>query len=238
MWFDNTSASSSVNIYFEDYGYQGHWSNFSQIEQTPTNYPIHDQIGVGEDTSGEFSGGAGSDPLYCWGNTAGGSPWLRVFKQPDTAPTTGPTDVLGAIPLYQQQISNPSYYFTEDEIIREDRDLFTDLTVSYTLNNATNYNGYPSWSAKGGSPTFNGTTGVGVGSTVQMNATTPTKTGVGFWCTDQGAWNQSGSGGQGEFYVWNGSAWVLKYTPYQYPFYGSGPSGTTLTVTGNATFAH
>jgi hypothetical protein len=71
-----------------------------------------------------------------------------------------------------------------------------------------------------------------------MNATTPTKTGVGFWCTDQGAWNQSGSGGQGEFYVWNGSAWVLKYTPYQYPFYGSGPSGTTLTVTGNATFAH
>jgi hypothetical protein len=78
---------------------------------------------------------------------------------------------------------------------------------------------------------FNGTDGVGVGTTAQMNAITPSKIGVGFWCTDQGSWNHSGSGGQGELYVWNGSAWVLKYTPYQYPFYSAGPPVVTPATT-------
>jgi len=56
--------------------------------------------------------------------------------------------------------------------------------------------------------------------------------GQGYWATDQGGnWNtmnntpgDPGYGfGQGALYVWNGSAWVLKYTPYTYPFYSSGP---------------
>ena len=28
---------------------------------------------------------------------------------------------------------------------------------------------------------------------------------------------------QGQLSVWNGGAWVLRYTPYTYPFYSSGP---------------
>ncbi len=67
-------------------------------------------------------------------------------------------------------------------------------------------------------PAFNGTGGVGIGTAAQMNAITPTLTKVGFWVTDEGEWNSTnGAIPDGRLYVWNGSAWVLKYTPYTYP---------------------
>lgn len=71
------------------------------------------------------------------------------------------------------------------------------------------------------SPTspFNGTTGTGYGTLANRpTCVSPACTvGVGYWATDQGAWNTSGSGSQGQLYVWNGSAWNLQYTPYTYP---------------------
>lgn len=43
-------------------------------------------------------------------------------------------------------------------------------------------------------------------------------TGVAFWATDQGNWNQSGSGGQGVLYVCaSTNTWTLYYVPYTYP---------------------
>ncbi len=68
------------------------------------------------------------------------------------------------------------------------------------------------------SPTspFNGTSGVGFG-TLANRPTTCTPR-VGYWATDQGSWNQSGAGGQGQLYVCTATnTWTLSYTPYTYP---------------------
>ena len=65
---------------------------------------------------------------------------------------------------------------------------------------------------------FDGTSGVGRGTRAQMDAITPTLTGVGFWVTDEGSWDTTLSANtSGRLYRWNGSAWVLYYTPYTYP---------------------
>jgi hypothetical protein len=68
------------------------------------------------------------------------------------------------------------------------------------------------------SPTspFNGTSGTGWG-TLANRPTTCTPA-VGYFATDQGNWNQSGSGGQGELFVCTATnTWTLHYEPYAYP---------------------
>jgi len=63
---------------------------------------------------------------------------------------------------------------------------------------------------------FNGTSGVGAGTMSSRPATCTT--GVAYWATDQGNWNQSGSGGQGELFKCTATnTWTLYYTPYAYP---------------------
>lgn len=64
---------------------------------------------------------------------------------------------------------------------------------------------------------FNGATGTGWG-TLSNQPTTCT-TGVGYWATDQGSWNQSGNSfGQGQLFVCTATnTWSLYYTPYTYP---------------------
>lgn len=63
---------------------------------------------------------------------------------------------------------------------------------------------------------FTGTNGTGTGTLASRPVTcTP---GVAYWSTDQGTWNQSGSGGQGELFVCTATnTWTLYYTPYTYP---------------------
>jgi hypothetical protein len=64
---------------------------------------------------------------------------------------------------------------------------------------------------------FNGTSGTGAGP--RSSRPTTCTTGVAYWSTDQGTWNQSGSGGQGVLdkctstNTWT-NAW---YTPFTYP---------------------
>lgn len=68
------------------------------------------------------------------------------------------------------------------------------------------------------SPTspFNGTSGNGHG-TLANRPTTCTPS-VGYWATDQGNWNQNGSGEQGELFVCTSTnTWTLYYTPFTYP---------------------
>ena len=89
---------------------------------------------------------------------------------------------------------------------------------------------------------FNGTTGTGYGALANRPATcTPH---VGYWATDQGNWNGSGSGGQGELYICTAAnTWTMSYEPYTYPHpltaggtTGTGPAPnapTDLTATVN-----
>jgi hypothetical protein len=72
---------------------------------------------------------------------------------------------------------------------------------------------------------FNGSSGTGHGTLA--NRPTSCTTGVGYWATDQGNWNQSGLsgtgtgdgyGGQGQlFKCTSTNTWTLAYTPYTYP---------------------
>jgi hypothetical protein len=96
---------------------------------------------------------------------------------------------------------------------------------------------------------FNGTSGVGVGTLASRPSTcTPTPEsadagngGVGYWATDQGAWNQSTSNPRGSQF--NGAdgvlyrcsttnTWTVAYTPYTYPHPlqagGGGGGGDTI----------
>jgi hypothetical protein len=68
------------------------------------------------------------------------------------------------------------------------------------------------------SPTspFNGTTGTGYGTLANRPPTCTS--GVGYWATDQGNWNSSGAGGQGQLFVCSSAnTWTLQYTPYTFP---------------------
>ena len=63
---------------------------------------------------------------------------------------------------------------------------------------------------------FNGTSGTGYGTLANRpSSCTPY---VGYWATDQGSWNQSGNGVNGELFVCTApNTWSLHYTPYTYP---------------------
>jgi hypothetical protein len=61
---------------------------------------------------------------------------------------------------------------------------------------------------------FNGTSGMGVGTLANRPATC-TK-GVGYWATDQGSWNQQGADGV-LYKCTSKDTWTLYYTPYTYP---------------------
>jgi hypothetical protein len=77
---------------------------------------------------------------------------------------------------------------------------------------------------------FNGTTTIGMGhGSLALRPTTCT-TGVGYWATDDGNWNQSGVGGQGRLYVCTApNTWTLQYMPYTYPHPLIGGGGGSAT---------
>jgi len=85
---------------------------------------------------------------------------------------------------------------------------------------------------------FDGTSGVGRGTRAQMDAITPTLTGVGFWVTDEGSWDTTLSANtSGRLYRWNGSAWALYYTPYTSPHPLRGGADTTAPTPNPSTIA-
>jgi hypothetical protein len=174
----NPAPWQNPRMLLEEYGAEALWPNFGNAFQTPADYPVADQIGVGQDPKK-----AGSSPYYLWNNTQGGVSWQPIW----------PPIADGAIARYRTQTGKSNATFTMENLIAADRDYFIQ------------------------GKSFNGSSGVGRGTTVQMKAITPKKTGVGFWVTDQGSWKASAPGTSGVLYVWNGSAWTLAYTPYAYP---------------------
>lgn len=100
-----------------------------------------------------------------------------------------------ALAFYRAQTGDPAATFTERDIVRANRDFFA-------------------------SEGFDTHVGVSVGTKAQMQAMTPPKpnvVGYGFWVTDQGDWKEGSPGKSGVLYSWNGTAWVVRYTPYTYP---------------------
>jgi hypothetical protein len=176
--FDNTVTNLEgvyAWFYLREYGCTAQWPNFNNAYQTPANYPIDDQIGLGKDPKA-----SASEPFYLWNNRdKSGADWPLNYYN----------DLAGASAAYGQPFK------IEESIIVPNRDYFIQAA---------------------GAP-FQGTSGVGTGTAAQMRAITPTKNGVGFWVTDEGEWNSRHAGFDGRLYIWNGTAWVLKYTPYTYP---------------------
>jgi hypothetical protein len=98
-----------------------------------------------------------------------------------------------AITRYVEQLGKIGATFGWEDIIRADRDYFKEAG------------------------SFNGSTGVGIGTKAQMLAIKGTKVGVGYWVTDEGDWNvANGTTKDGQLYTWNGSSWVFSYRPYSY----------------------
>ena len=63
---------------------------------------------------------------------------------------------------------------------------------------------------------FNGTSGVGVGTLASRPATCTA--GVAYWATDQGKWNSTTTGPDGQLYKCTATnTWSLYYIPYTYP---------------------
>lgn len=124
-----------------------------------------------------------------------GSSAAVTISPPLVVGFTGPATVsVGSIENYRYQQNDDAATFTTQQVIAADRDYFDEVAA------------------------FTGASGVGRGTRAQMDAITPTLPGVGFWVTDEGSWNTTlPAGTSGRLYKWNGSAWVLYYTPYTYP---------------------
>lgn len=88
------------------------------------------------------------------------------------------------------------------------------------------------------SASFNGTTGVGVGTLA--NRPSACTTGVAYWATDQGEWNSRNPGSDGQLYRCTApNSWSLYYTPYTYPHplrEESGPAARKLNSSGGVRF--
>ena len=158
------------------------------------------------------------EPVYTWGNRWVGVPgWgTGITLYGNGSCTTSGCRILQNDPDYSNQ---PDYSTTQP--------------ASY----------YPQAGGIQTSPTspFNGTNGTGWGTLA--NRPTTCTTGVAYWATDQGSWNQSSSnpygvqmsGQSGTLYTCSATnTWTLYYTPYMYPNPlqgGSSPTTYTLTPT-------
>ncbi len=107
-------------------------------------------------------------------------------------PAAATTVTMGTNTSYQKRSNDPTATFSESLVIQSNRDFFADAG-------------------------FDTNTGVRRGTKAQMLAFSPSLIGYGWWVTNEGNWNASQPGTSGLLYVWNGSNWGLKYTPYPYP---------------------
>jgi hypothetical protein len=175
--------------------FNGAGSNWDGNTSSSTGYPCLDQVGRGKGDlliGGFTSDGSGSNNVTNAATGCSGSQscaWPRQALEP----------VYEWADAYSPVPNNPSSIWSQNgpgDIQNQDYYLGT---------------------SNSGSPiAFNGTVGVGAGalSARPSNCTT----GVAYWATDQGNWNQSGSGGQGVLYQCSSAnTWTLYYTPFTYP---------------------
>jgi hypothetical protein len=170
----------------------GTGSNWDQNTSTVTGYACLDQPGRGK---GDLL--SGTFPTKC-DTTAGCSTYTGTW----------PNDALEPIYEWMDSWTGASGYPGSFWNVYDTGDFMANR--DYYL--------WCSSSSPSGCTSFTGAAGVGSGTLSARPATCTT--GVGYWATDQGSWNQSGSGGQGELFVctatntWGSTPY---YTPYTYP---------------------
>jgi len=98
--FNNTAnvAGSGAWFYLTDYGYTATWPNFDNQCQCPSDYPVDDQIGVGQDPKT-------SEPLYLWNNKNNGNDWVLEWRS-----TSACHDTCGIFDLQEVIKSGRDYY--------------------------------------------------------------------------------------------------------------------------------
>jgi hypothetical protein len=177
--------------------FNGTGSNWDQNSNASTGYRCMDQpgSGIGDLLNGGFtSDGSGSNNVtnVTTGCTASAScAWVNDALEP----------IYEWMDSYSAVPDNPSNLLSVAE------GTFTNNTDYYLWCNASSLSGCTS---------FTGATGTGSG--VLASRPSTCTAGVAYWATDQGNWNQSGSGGQGELFVCTTTnTWTVYYTPYIYP---------------------
>ena len=187
--------------------FNGTGSNWDQNSNTSSGYRCMDQAGLGQGQllSGGFSSdGSGTNNMKntVTGCTSGSScAWPNEALEP----------VYEWMDSYSLVPSNPSSLIdnsSESTAYFVNSDYYQWCNPS-SVSGCTNFTG----AATVGSPS---TGGVGSGTLAARPSTCTT--GVAYWATDQGSWNTSGSGPQGELFKCTATnTWTLFYTPLTYP---------------------
>jgi hypothetical protein len=171
---------------------------------------------------------------------------LRATVCLDQPSRSGGSLLSGATPAsgWSNQVLDPTYEWADTTVGTFSNQTTNNVTDSLVANRDFYVNSHNQRAQSSPSSPFTGnpSTGPGTGFGTFANAPATCTTGVAYWATDQGNWNQSGGGGQGQLYICTATnTWTLSYTPYAYPhplIAGSGtssggvnpPVGLTATV--------
>jgi hypothetical protein len=209
--YNTFNVNSSTFSFFDAHGNMNPWYSSVQVSNIYGNKFV-----AGNHTAQiHKQRGGQSFAFYNDWQTTGDTPVFAI--QEEYADSDGPGPATNAVTGQPQHVYN-SYYFnnrvnTTGTLIDTAID---DWVGSIPADNVDVWS-QSDWKS-------DGSAGVGCGTVSQMNAITPTVTGVGFWATNQSCTNLTNYVGtnpatpiSGTLYRWNGSAWVSYYTPYTYP---------------------
>lgn len=197
----------------------GHVYNITNLTQNPGGYSWQ----IASNTSNTATQNVMPYPYWLWNN---GDVYIitgtsRCFDQasaiggqlfnpsPMNTGTLPPANPVGAT----TEVTDPSYEFKDVGPIGHSSFWADSLNLVANRDYFSDGANSNEWTTPGAALT------AGVAWGKLANRPTSCSSGVGYWATDQGNWNQSGNGfGQGELFVCTGSsAWKLQYTPYTYP---------------------
>jgi glucuronoarabinoxylan endo-1,4-beta-xylanase len=236
----NANGLSIFSVWFLSAGTGTTWgntvtgavSNFFSFISERTNNTTYSQVATpnGWGYCGTAFNGTGS----AWDQNSVTSTGYRCLDNPGT----GQSDLLtpnGNFPSlspiqWPHQASEPIYEWQDTYTPGN----FVNNPHPTIIANNSDYYLWCNAASPTGCTSFDGTVGVGAGTLAARPSTcTP---GTAYFATDQGDWNHSGIGGQGQLYKCvPGLPWTLFYTPYTYPHPLVSGGGVSLTVSTSGT---